>query len=87
MVGKKSMYLPSSLNSRLLLVIFLYDLDNVKFKVNPCLFIVQAALMKDATISVNRCLWSPDGSIFGIASKPTSYVHLILFLCEQIWVL
>ncbi|RZS09223.1 hypothetical protein BHM03_00040277 [Ensete ventricosum] len=49
------------------------DLNNVKFKVNPCLFIVQAALMKDATISVNRCLWSPDGSIFGISSKPTSY--------------
>ncbi|RWW25597.1 hypothetical protein GW17_00010046 [Ensete ventricosum] len=51
------------------------DLNNVKFKVNPCLFIVQAALMKDATISVNRCLWSPDGSIFGISSKPTSYFH------------
>ncbi|CAL9073806.1 unnamed protein product [Musa hybrid cultivar] len=28
---------------------------------------LQAALMKDATISVNRCLWSPDGSIFGVA--------------------
>ncbi|THU71819.1 hypothetical protein C4D60_Mb04t05530 [Musa balbisiana] len=28
---------------------------------------LQASLMKDATVSVNRCLWSPDGSIFGIA--------------------
>ena len=28
-------------------------------------FYVQAALMKDAAISVNRCLWSPDGNILG----------------------
>jgi hypothetical protein len=29
-------------------------------------FCVQAALMKDAAISVNRCLWSPDGTILGM---------------------
>ncbi|CAL9112407.1 unnamed protein product [Musa textilis] len=28
---------------------------------------LQASLIKDATISVNRCLWSPDGSILGVA--------------------
>uniref|UniRef100_A0A0E0LRJ9 CTLH domain-containing protein n=1 Tax=Oryza punctata TaxID=4537 RepID=A0A0E0LRJ9_ORYPU len=27
----------------------------------------KAALMKDAAISVNRCLWSPDGNILGVA--------------------
>ncbi|CAD5181956.1 unnamed protein product [Musa acuminata subsp. malaccensis] len=27
----------------------------------------QSSLVKDATISVNRCLWSPDGSILGVA--------------------
>lgn len=26
---------------------------------------VQAILAKDATISVNRCIWGPDGSILG----------------------
>lgn len=30
------------------------------------IFVFQTALMKDATISVNRCLWSPDGSILGM---------------------
>nr|CAB3482246.1 unnamed protein product [Digitaria exilis] len=27
----------------------------------------ESALMKDAAISVNRCLWSPDGTILGVA--------------------
>ncbi|KAJ8485525.1 hypothetical protein OPV22_018010 [Ensete ventricosum] len=27
----------------------------------------KAALAKDASVSVNRCLWSPDGSILGVA--------------------
>jgi hypothetical protein len=31
------------------------------------LLYVQAALMKDAAIAVNRCLWSPDGTILGMA--------------------
>ncbi|KMZ66500.1 WD-40 repeat protein-like [Zostera marina] len=28
---------------------------------------LQSAMMKDSKISVNRCLWSPDGSILGVA--------------------
>ncbi|XP_031483274.1 protein TOPLESS-RELATED PROTEIN 2-like [Nymphaea colorata] len=28
---------------------------------------LQTSLMKDATISVNRCVWGPDGSILGVA--------------------
>ncbi|XP_010943652.1 protein TOPLESS-RELATED PROTEIN 2 isoform X1 [Elaeis guineensis] len=35
--------------------------------VSACSLPLQAALMKDATISVNRCLWSPDGSFLGVA--------------------
>ncbi|XP_020240735.1 protein TPR2-like [Asparagus officinalis] len=35
--------------------------------VQNCSVPLQAALMKDATISVNRCLWSPDGSVIGVA--------------------
>ncbi|XP_042409639.1 protein TOPLESS-RELATED PROTEIN 2-like isoform X1 [Zingiber officinale] len=35
--------------------------------ITSCSLPLQAALMKDATISVNRCLWSPDGSILGVA--------------------
>ncbi|CAA6667022.1 unnamed protein product [Spirodela intermedia] len=34
---------------------------------SACTMPLQAALMKDASISVNRCLWSPDGSIVGVA--------------------
>ncbi|CAD5173037.1 protein TOPLESS-RELATED PROTEIN 2-like isoform X1 [Musa acuminata AAA Group] len=33
----------------------------------PLQALPQAALMKDASVSVNRCLWSPDGSILGVA--------------------
>ncbi|KAG0486752.1 hypothetical protein HPP92_008847 [Vanilla planifolia] len=35
--------------------------------VPACSLPLQASLMKDATISVNRCLWSPDGSIIGVS--------------------
>ncbi|KAJ0468412.1 putative transcription factor WD40-like family [Helianthus annuus] len=28
---------------------------------------MQAALVKDPAISVNRVIWSPDGSLFGVA--------------------
>ncbi|XP_008803470.2 protein TOPLESS-RELATED PROTEIN 2 isoform X1 [Phoenix dactylifera] len=35
--------------------------------ISACSLPLQAALMKDATISVNRCLWNPDGSILGVA--------------------
>ncbi|XP_072968974.1 protein TOPLESS-RELATED PROTEIN 2-like [Typha angustifolia] len=35
--------------------------------IGSCSLPLQASLMKDATISVNRCLWSPDGSILGVA--------------------
>ncbi|MQM06666.1 hypothetical protein Taro_039491 [Colocasia esculenta] len=35
--------------------------------ISTCSMPLQAALMKDATVSVNRCLWSPDGSILGVA--------------------
>ncbi|XP_065050198.1 protein TOPLESS-RELATED PROTEIN 2-like [Musa acuminata AAA Group] len=35
--------------------------------IGTCSLSLQAALMKDAIISVNRCLWSPDGSILGVA--------------------
>ena len=26
---------------------------------------IQAALIKDPSVSVNRIIWSPDGSLFG----------------------
>ncbi|KAL5219772.1 hypothetical protein ABZP36_024485 [Zizania latifolia] len=35
--------------------------------ISSCTLPLQAALMKDAAISVNRCLWSPDGNILGVA--------------------
>nr|CAB3480100.1 unnamed protein product [Digitaria exilis] len=35
--------------------------------ISSCTMPLQAALMKDAAISVNRCLWSPDGTILGVA--------------------
>ncbi|XP_057477632.1 protein TOPLESS-RELATED PROTEIN 2-like isoform X2 [Actinidia eriantha] len=33
----------------------------------PLQHIVQTTLVKDVTISVNRCIWGPDGSILGVA--------------------
>ncbi|XP_065020995.1 protein TOPLESS-RELATED PROTEIN 2-like isoform X3 [Musa acuminata AAA Group] len=36
-------------------------------EIGTCSLTLQATLMKDASISVNRCLWSPDGSILGVA--------------------
>ncbi|PIA58831.1 hypothetical protein AQUCO_00500636v1 [Aquilegia coerulea] len=35
--------------------------------VSACSNPLQAALMKDATICVNRCVWGPDGSVLGVA--------------------
>ncbi|XP_010243111.1 PREDICTED: protein TPR2-like [Nelumbo nucifera] len=35
--------------------------------ISACSMPLQTALMKDATISVNRCIWGPDGSILGVA--------------------
>ncbi|KAJ8490434.1 hypothetical protein OPV22_012155 [Ensete ventricosum] len=35
--------------------------------IGACSAPLQASLNKDATIYVNRCLWSPDGSILGVA--------------------
>lgn len=35
--------------------------------ISTCSMPLQTTLMKDATVSVNRCLWSPDGSILGVA--------------------
>ncbi|CAD6246767.1 unnamed protein product [Miscanthus lutarioriparius] len=35
--------------------------------IGSCTLPLQASLMKDAAISVNRCLWSPDGTILGVA--------------------
>ncbi|XP_042420802.1 protein TOPLESS-RELATED PROTEIN 2-like isoform X1 [Zingiber officinale] len=35
--------------------------------ISSCSLPLQAAFMKDVTVSVNRCLWSPDGSILGVA--------------------
>ncbi|XP_028105469.1 protein TOPLESS-RELATED PROTEIN 2-like isoform X3 [Camellia sinensis] len=34
---------------------------------SACTMPLQTALVKDATISVNRCIWGPDGSILGVA--------------------
>lgn len=35
--------------------------------IKACSMPLQAILVKDATISVNRCIWGPDGSILGVA--------------------
>ncbi|KAL3497944.1 hypothetical protein ACH5RR_040676 [Cinchona calisaya] len=35
--------------------------------ISACSMQLQTTLVKDATISVNRCIWGPDGSILGIA--------------------
>ncbi|XP_042472112.1 protein TOPLESS-RELATED PROTEIN 2-like [Zingiber officinale] len=45
-------------------------LTHKKFKVwdiTTCSLPFQASLTNDATVSVNRCLWSPEGSILGVA--------------------
>ena len=44
-----------------------------------CVFYVQAALMKDAAISVNRCLWSPDGNILGTKQ----FISVLLYTFEH----
>ncbi|KZV51494.1 topless-related protein 1-like [Dorcoceras hygrometricum] len=35
--------------------------------ISACSMPFQTTLVKDATISVNRCVWGPDGSILGVA--------------------
>lgn len=35
--------------------------------ISACTMQLQTTLVKDATVSVNRCIWGPDGSIFGVA--------------------
>ncbi|TMX00867.1 hypothetical protein EJD97_025807 [Solanum chilense] len=35
--------------------------------ISACSLPFQSALVKDATVSVNRCVWGPDGSILGVA--------------------
>ncbi|KAE8723627.1 Topless-related protein 4 [Hibiscus syriacus] len=35
--------------------------------VSACSMTLQAALVKDPAVSVNRVIWSPDGSLFGVA--------------------
>ncbi|MCD7461676.1 Protein TOPLESS-RELATED PROTEIN 2 [Datura stramonium] len=35
--------------------------------ISTCSNSFQSAMVKDATISVNRCVWGPDGSILGVA--------------------
>ncbi|XP_059641572.1 protein TOPLESS-RELATED PROTEIN 2-like [Cornus florida] len=35
--------------------------------ISACSMPLQTTLVKDATISVNRCIWAPDGSILGVA--------------------
>ncbi|XP_016471651.2 protein TOPLESS-RELATED PROTEIN 2 isoform X2 [Nicotiana tabacum] len=35
--------------------------------ISACSMPFQTALVKDTTISVNRCVWGPDGSILGVA--------------------
>ncbi|KAL0327741.1 UNVERIFIED_CONTAM: protein TOPLESS-RELATED PROTEIN 2 [Sesamum angustifolium] len=35
--------------------------------ISSCSMPFQTTLVKDATISVNRCVWGPDGSILGVA--------------------
>ncbi|KAL8117382.1 protein TOPLESS-like [Apium graveolens] len=39
----------------------------VVWNVTACSTILQAAIVKDPGVSVNRVIWSPDGSLFGIA--------------------
>ncbi|KAL8521429.1 hypothetical protein ACS0TY_011811 [Phlomoides rotata] len=47
--------------------------DRLAFKtfkvwdISACSMPFQTTLFKDATISVNRCVWGPDGSILGVA--------------------
>lgn len=45
----------------------------------------QTSLLKDATISVNRCVWGPDGLILGIDQNFLSYFMLILLDLDNIF--
>ncbi|CAF2050559.1 unnamed protein product, partial [Brassica napus] len=35
--------------------------------ISKCSMPLQAALVKEPVVSVNRVIWSPDGSLFGVA--------------------
>ncbi|EMS49891.1 Topless-related protein 1 [Triticum urartu] len=37
------------------------------WELGKCSMALQAALVKDPTVSVNRIIWSPDGTLFGVA--------------------
>ncbi|CAL4921817.1 unnamed protein product [Urochloa decumbens] len=37
------------------------------WELSKCSMTLQASLVKDPTVSVNRIIWSPDGTLFGVA--------------------
>ncbi|MCO5551302.1 hypothetical protein L7F22_004801 [Adiantum nelumboides] len=44
--------------------------------ISVCSMPMQAALVKDPAVSVNRCVWSPDGSFLGVAfSKHVVHIY------------
>lgn len=56
--------------------------DRVAYKnfrvwdVSNCSVPMQAAMVKDPAVSVNRCMWSPDGNLLGVAySKHVVHVY------------
>lgn len=42
-------------------------------RVVHCLFLDQAALVKDPAVSVNRTVWNPDGTLLGKLSSLDDY--------------
>uniref|UniRef100_A0A0C9S7L9 TSA: Wollemia nobilis Ref_Wollemi_Transcript_8205_4327 transcribed RNA sequence n=1 Tax=Wollemia nobilis TaxID=56998 RepID=A0A0C9S7L9_9CONI len=43
---------------------------------SACSMPMQAALVKDPAVSVNRCIWSPDGAVLGVAfSKHVVHIY------------
>eukprot|EP00253_Pinus_taeda_P026009 PITA_26009 len=46
------------------------------WEVSACSIQMQAALVKDPAVSVNRCIWSPDGAVLGVAfSKHIVHIY------------
>jgi WD40 repeat protein len=44
--------------------------------ISACSMPMQAALVKDPAVSVNRCIWSPDGAVLGVAfSKHIVHIY------------
>ncbi|KAI7990659.1 Protein TPR3 [Camellia lanceoleosa] len=43
---------------------------------------LEKALVKDATISINRCIWGPDASILGVAFSRTLFRYLLTIAGE-----